>query len=136
MHGPKVRGASANSPKKCSFTVICWSCVWRKTEDQWVLPWHNCVLRLKNSRCEVMTLKDRDILANSIVVYARLTYLKPYQNTLELFWTNLNMWRSLANEPIIFTYDEKARHLIHQYSTIADLTNVISVTGGTFWFSL
>ena len=23
VHGPKVRGASANSPKRCSFTVIC-----------------------------------------------------------------------------------------------------------------
>ena len=23
VHGPKVRGVSANSPKICSFTVIC-----------------------------------------------------------------------------------------------------------------
>ena len=27
VHKPKVRIASTNSPKICSFTVICWSCV-------------------------------------------------------------------------------------------------------------
>ena len=27
VNGPKVRVASANSPKRCSFTVICCSCV-------------------------------------------------------------------------------------------------------------
>ena len=30
VHGPKVRGASANAPKICSCTLICWSFVWRK----------------------------------------------------------------------------------------------------------
>ena len=53
VHGPKARGASSNSPKRYSCTVICWSCVWRKTQHHWVLPWHNCFLRLENSRCEV-----------------------------------------------------------------------------------
>ena len=41
-------------------------------------------------------------------MYARMTYLKPYQNILEQFWTNLKLWQFLANEPIIFTYDEES----------------------------
>ena len=44
------------------------------------------------------------------------TYVEPDQIIFERFWTNLNLWRSLATEPIIFTYDEKARHLVHQDS--------------------
>ena len=37
-----------------------------------------------------------------------MTYLEPYQNILERFWTNLKLWRLLANRPIIFTYDDKS----------------------------
>ena len=37
-----------------------------------------------------------------------LTYAKPYQNILERFWNNWNMWRFLANGPIIFTYDDES----------------------------
>ena len=62
-------------------------------------------------------IKYRYLLTNQIVLYTRLTYVKTYQNILERFWTNLNLWRSMATEPIIFTYDEKARHLVHQDST-------------------
>ena len=42
-------------------------------------------LRLEKSRCELITEKDRDLLTNKIVVYTRLTYVKPYQNILERF---------------------------------------------------
>ena len=34
VHKPKVRCTSANSPTRCSCTVICW--------HHWLLPWHHC----------------------------------------------------------------------------------------------
>ena len=37
--------------------------------------------------------KDREVLTNQIVLYTRLTYVKPYQNILEQFGTNLKLWR-------------------------------------------
>ena len=37
-----------------------------------------------------------------------MTYLKPYQNILEQFWTNFKLWRFLANAPIIFTHDDES----------------------------
>ena len=50
-------------------------------------------LRLENLHCKLMTYKDRELLTNQIVVYTRLTYVKPYQNIFELFWTNLSLWQ-------------------------------------------
>ena len=36
-------------------------------------------------------IRDRDVLTNQIAVYARLTYVKPYQNIFEQFRTNLKL---------------------------------------------
>ena len=43
----------------------------------------------KNSRCELMGKKYRLLLTNHIVLYARLTYVEPYQNILEHFCTKI-----------------------------------------------
>ena len=37
--------------------------------------------------------KYRELLTNQIVLYTHLTYVKPYQNILEQFWTNLKLWQ-------------------------------------------
>ena len=42
----KVRCTSANLPKRCSCTVICW--------NHWLLTWHSCFLQLENSCCKVI----------------------------------------------------------------------------------
>ena len=89
---PKVMCTSPNSPKICSCTVICWSCVGRKTQHHWVLPWHNFALWLENSRCKVTGKKDRELLTNQIIIYTSSTHVKPYQNIFEHFWTNLKFW--------------------------------------------
>ena len=48
-------------------------------------------LGLEKSRCEVIRQKDRELLTNQIVLYTYLTYVKPCQNILEQFWTNLKL---------------------------------------------
>ena len=48
-------------------------------------------LQLENLHCELMTYKDRELLTNQIVVFIRLTYVKPYQNIFERFGTNLKL---------------------------------------------
>ena len=68
VHGPKVRGARANSPKKCSCKVIYWSCGF--FPDTTVF----------------YTYKTQ------IVVSTSLIYNKPYQNIFEFFWMNLKLW--------------------------------------------
>ena len=36
-------------------------------------------------------IKDRDLSTNQIVVYTRLTYVKPYQNIFKRFWMNFKL---------------------------------------------
>ena len=54
IHGPKLRGAIANSPKyvlaEWSFEVVSEE----KTQHHLVFPWHNYFLLLENSYCKVM----------------------------------------------------------------------------------
>ena len=123
----KGKGRECKTTKNCSCTVICWSCVWRKTHHQWVLPWHNCFLRLENLLYEPMRKKDRELLTNQIVLYTRLTHVWHYQNILEQFWTNLKLWQ-------IWLTDQSYLRIIRKWAIHFNLT---VDSGANFeWLSL
>ena len=42
---------------------------------------------------KIAKIPEKRKLTNQIVLYTRLTYVKPYQNILERFWTNLKLWK-------------------------------------------
>ena len=106
--------------KRCSCAVIFW--------HHWLFPWHNCFLRLENSRCEVIRWKDRELLTNQNVLYTRLTYVKPYQNVLEKFWTNLKLWRIWLTDQSYLRIMLKRRSISTIYSMTWRL-EIIKSTG-------
>ena len=110
MHKPKLRCTSANSPTRCSCTVICW--------HHWLLPWHHSFFTIRKLTLRTNEIKDRELLTNQIVVYTRLTYVKPYQNIFERFWTKLKPWRIWLTDQSYLRIMLKASYPDQQDSTI------------------
>ena len=63
----------------------------RKISD--LFPDTTVLLLLKKSRCELMGQKYRVLLTNHILLYARLTFVEPYQNILEHFCMKMQFLR-------------------------------------------
>ena len=56
------------------------------------------------------------MLTNLIVVYTRLTYVKPYQNIFERLWSNLKLWRIRLTDQSYLHIMLKASSRDHPYS--------------------
>ena len=69
--------------KICSSTVISWSCVWRKRKITELFPDTTFYL-IRKLALRINKIKDKVLLTNHIVLYTSLTYVKLYQNILQL----------------------------------------------------
>ena len=71
---------------------------------------------IKKSCCELMRYKYIVLLTNHILLYTRLTYVKPYKNILERFSQKCS-YDDWYNGPIRLQYIPIYGHNFHPYNT-------------------
>ena len=64
------------------------------------------------------SIANPQLLINQIVLYTRLTYVKPYQNILERFWTDLKLWRIWLTDQSYLRVMLKVSYPLQPYSKL------------------